>query len=124
MEFKTTSEQEAAQIIERDLFAAMDSLKQKGLERTDKNLLNEFAEVLQDTLTKHFQDIRLAYQEIENRTNELQGWLDNVNKMIDALHGYKKQIDEDALNTFSTYVDKVKNEVISRFHAALKPSNN
>lgn len=124
MNNKITPEKESHAIIERDLLRAMDLLKEKGIERTDKTLLDEFVEVLQNTLTKHLRDIREICDVVENRQNELLFWLQETKKMIDALCVYKEKIDEDALKKFSSYVDKVEREVVSRFNTMLKPSNN
>ncbi len=119
-----TCEEEALAIVENDLLKAMASLKEKGIEQNDKNLLAEFAKCIQSTLATHLKNIREILDGTESREAELNKWLLETKKMMEALTEYKEKIDHDAFNRFSFFCDTVEKEVESKFKAVLTPSIN
>ena len=75
-----TVEEESKKIIEQELQRAWDNLKQQGVERTNRNILNEFTECIQNTLTKLLKNIREICDVVEIRQNELLFWLTETKK--------------------------------------------
>ncbi len=117
-------EEEAKKTIEQELQIAIDNLKEKGIARTDKNLLNEFAENIEKMLVGHFKNMNEWIKGMNAREAELYKWLLETKKMMKALTEYKEKIDNDAFNRFSFFCDTVEKEVESKFKAVLRPSAN
>jgi hypothetical protein len=88
-----TVEQEAKDLVTRELGNAGAILLAKGIKPTSENLLHEFKECVEKMLADNLRSIRELCDSTKRREDELLMWLNRVHEMISALTTYKQHLD-------------------------------
>lgn len=93
MKYETTPQEEAHELVVRELTNAELKLRELNVPQTAENLLLIFSNNIQQMLTKHLTDWREFLEGTNSREKELMYWITQVSLMITALQAYQEGLD-------------------------------
>ncbi|MCL4550579.1 MAG: hypothetical protein M1495_18665 [Bacteroidetes bacterium] len=113
-------EEEAKQVVQRELGNASEAVLNKKLAPTAQNVLDEFTCCIEKMLATHFQNMRDICNSTQSREEELLIWLKRVSEMITALTEYKKDLDSKSLE----FLEKAQEMFLEKVQRIIIPSYN
>lgn len=120
LDYMTTPQEEAHELVVRELTNAELKLREMNVPQTHENLLFMFSQGVQQMLTKHLTNIRAILDGVEKREIEALYWIGEVKKMMDAVIEYR-----DSLNLQQDiFIDKAKAAFIQKMEAVTKINYN
>ena len=108
-------QQESQTVIERELLRAHKTLKERGEEINDKNLLVAFCAHLEIMLTDHFTQLREILTETKSREEILFQLLHKVEGMIKYLIVYKDNLDKETAREFEEYLKTINETLLEKY---------